>query len=39
MGKGSIGLVVVTTVLTIIAGVVNIWYVKEKSKQNLYLMG
>ena len=27
MGKGSIGLVCVTTLLTIVAGIVNIWYV------------
>lgn len=39
MGKGSIGLVVVTTVLTIIAGVVNIWYVKEKIKAKFIFNG
>ena len=30
MGKGSVGLVVVTTFLTVVAGLVNVWYAIKK---------
>lgn len=39
IGKGSIGLVVITTILTIISGIVNIWYVKEKIKAKFTFNG
>lgn len=39
MGKGSIGLVFVTTVLTIASGIVNLWYVRKKIKARFLFSG
>lgn len=39
MGKGSIGLVCVTTVLTIVTGIINVWYVKEKIQAKFLFKG
>lgn len=32
LGKGSVGLVIITTVITLISGIVNLWYVLSKLK-------
>ena len=39
LGKGSIGIVVVTTFFTIISGIVNIWYVKTRIKTEFWFEG
>lgn len=39
MGEGSVGIVCMTTILTIIAGIVNMWYVKEKIKAKFSFKG